>query len=126
KVTIITGLTTGVISFTLFVFAKNIIMFVAGADYVESVSVLMILSAHPFLIALSNIFGIQTMLSFGKDKAFQNILLTASILNLFLSLILVPYFRHIGSAISVTIVELFVTSSTLIYLQLSGIKIIRI
>lgn len=124
KVTKYVAILTGFVSLMLFLFSASIISIVLGEKYTESVPVLMILSVHPFLIGLSNIFGIQTMLSLGKNYAFQNILISASILNLVLSFILVPFFRHIGSAISVTIVELFVTLSMLIYLQTNGIKIL--
>lgn len=115
---------TGLISLCLLVFSYEIIYLVLGDGYTDSVYILMILSIHPFLIGLSNIFGIQTMLSLGKNKAFQNILVTASILNLVLSVVLIPYLKHIGSAISVTLVEFFVTTSMLIYLQMKGIKIL--
>ncbi|MGB9561917.1 MAG: polysaccharide biosynthesis C-terminal domain-containing protein [bacterium] len=65
------------------------------------------------------------MLSFDRKRAFQNILISASIINIILSLILVPLFQHIGSAISVTVVEFFVTVTMLIYIQKTGVPIVR-
>ncbi len=61
------------------------------------------------IIELSNISGIQTMLNFNRKKAFSKILISGSILNIILSLIIVPLFQEIGSAISVLVVELFIT-----------------
>jgi PST family polysaccharide transporter len=46
----------------------------------------------PFIIALSNMFGIQTMLTFNYKKAFSNIIITASAINIILALILGPIF----------------------------------
>jgi len=126
KMTKLVAVITFIISLTVFLFAKEIIMIVLGQNYNESILLLKILSCHPLLIGLSNIFGIQTMLSFNKKVAFQNILIFASILNLVLACILVPMFRHIGSAISVTVVEFFVTVSMFIYLQKNDLPIVRI
>ena len=96
-----------------------------GRNYFQSIAILKILTITPFLIGLSNVFGIQTMIPFGRNRAFRNILISASIINVILSLILVPIFNHYGSAFSVVLVELFVTISMFIYLQTTGIKIME-
>lgn len=126
KLLLIVALFTGLLSFLTFMFKDLIVGLVLGEQYTESVIVLAILSIHPFLIGISNILGINTMLTFGMKIAFQNIIVVASILNIILSVVLVPLYQHIGSAISVTIVEFLVTTSMLVYLQISGVKIINI
>jgi PST family polysaccharide transporter len=126
KITKFVAIITFTTSLLVLIFSDKIVTVVLGNGYQESIIILMILSFHPFLIGLSNIFGVQTMLSFNRKKIFQNILVTASILNIMLSLILVPHFKYIGSAISVTIVEIFVTLAMFIYLQKSGIKILEL
>ena len=65
------------------------------------------------------------MISFGRNRAFRNILICASVINIILSLLLVPAFSYLGSAIAVVIVEFFVTTSMFIYLQTTGIKIVE-
>lgn len=126
KITKFVAIITFTTSLLVLIFSDKIVTVVLGNGYQESIIILMILSFHPFLIGLSNIFGVQTMLSFNRKKIFQNILVTASILNIMLSLILVPHFKYIGSAISVTMVEIFVTLAMFIYLQKSGIKILEL
>lgn len=124
RVFIYVSLFTSFISVLIFIFADKIIFLIIGEEYYESINVLKILAIHPFVISLSNILGIQTMVPLGKTRAFRNILILASVINILLSLFLVPVYKHIGSAISVTIVEFFVTFSMFIYLQKIGIKII--
>jgi len=125
KVTIYIGLFSFLLSFLLFWFAPEIIHLVAGEKYERSILVLRIIAFLPFIIALSNVFGIQTMLNFNRKKAFSKILISGSILNILLSLIIVPLFQEVGSAISVLIVEAFITISMFIYLQKTGIDIIK-
>ncbi len=125
KIIIYIGIFSFVLSFLLFLFAPEIIHLVAGAKYDRSILVLRIIAFLPFIIALSNIFGIQTMLNFNRKKAFSKILISGSVLNIILSIILVPLFQEIGSAISVLIVEFYITLIMFIYLQKTGINIIK-
>jgi PST family polysaccharide transporter len=125
KVTFLIGSFSFVLSLIIFIFADLIVRIVLGFQYTESVIVLKILAFLPFIIGLSNIFGIQTMLTLNFRKAFSNILISASCLNLVLALILVSSLKHIGISISVLISEMFVTVSMYIYLKNKGIKILK-
>jgi PST family polysaccharide transporter len=124
KVLIVVSLITFTISGLIFIFSSEIIYLILGKQYINSIILLHIMAFLPFIISLSNIFGIQTMLSFGRKKPFSQILIAGSIINLILSFILVPSYQHIGSAISVLIVESFITIAMFIYLQRNGLKII--
>jgi len=124
KVLIVVSLITFSISILIFLFSTEIIYLILGNQYTNSISILHIIAFLPFIISLSNIFGIQTMLNFGRKKPFSHILIAGSILNLILSFILVPLYQYIGSAISVLIVESFITIAMFIYLQRNGLKII--
>jgi len=125
KITLLIGGVTFILSIFIFVFARLIVDIILGNKYVESVPVLEILAFLPFIIGLSNIFGIQTMLTFNYKKAFSNILISTSIINIVLAFILVPYYQHIGISISVLISELFVTISMFLYLHLKGVRILE-
>lgn len=115
---------TAFLSLFILIFAKSIVNLLLGIEYSNSIIIVQILALIPFMIGLSNIFGIQTMLNFGRKKPFTQILILGSIINLILSFILVPMYKHIGSAISVLIVESFITITMFIYLQVNGLKLI--
>lgn len=115
---------TGLVSLFIFIFAQFLVNIILGEQFHNSIILLKIMAILPLMIGLSNIFGIQTMVNFRRKKAFSKILIIGSILNLILSFILVPMFQHIGSAISVLIVESFITISMFVYLQTKGLKII--
>ena len=125
KITIYIGTYSFILSFLLFLFAPEIIHLIAGEKYERSILVLRIIAFLPFIVALSNIFGIQTMLNFGRKEAFSKILIGGSILNILLSVVLVPLFQEIGSAMSVLIVEIFITIAMFFYLQKIGINILK-
>ncbi|WP_270584488.1 flippase [Bacillus smithii] len=125
KVLFIVGGGTLFISLCIFILAENIVDVALGDKYTHSVGILRIIAFLPFLIGLSNTFGIQTMLTLGYKKAFSNILMVASILNVLLAVIFVPMFKHIGTAIAVLTSEFFVTFTMFVYLRLKGIKLLE-
>lgn len=90
--------------FTQF-FAHEIlyILYKEHADYSEAV--LRILSMNFVTMHLSYIMGIQILLSLYKDKDILRPSIYAAILNLTLGSFLTYYLRHIGAAVSVTVIE---------------------
>jgi PST family polysaccharide transporter len=104
----------------ILIFAGEIIHLLLGYQYEESIIVLRIISFLPFLILLSNIYGIQTMLNIGYKKEFTIFITLAAVINLIISLIIVPIYFEIGTAFSVVITEFFVTSSMIIFLWKKG------
>lgn len=112
------------ISVMLFCMAPFIIKLIYGAKYEDATTrALKILAVLPFIICLSNVFGIQTMIPFGLTKSFSRILIISSCVNVVLLMILIPRFTYIGTAMSVVITESFVALMMLVYLYFNGIHV---
>jgi len=124
KVTFYITIFTTCVSLFVFFGAEFLVNLLLGVEYQNSIIIVQLLALMPFMIGLSNMFGVQTMLNFGRKKPFSKILIAGSILNLMLSFILVPIYQHIGSAISVLIVESFITIAMFMYIQNNGLKLI--
>ena len=121
KIALLVG---AIISIMLFLFAEPIVNIILGKEYQSSVPVLRIIAWLPFLIILSNVLGIQTMLPLNKQKSFALILFFAAMINLTLSFIIVPIYFEIGTSISVLTTEIFVTLAFLVFVKKNKIPII--
>ena len=109
------------VSILIFVFAEQIVYILMGDGYKESVILLKVISILPFVIGLSNIFGIQTMLAFGMQKIFSRILFASAIVNFLLVFPLIYFFEALGLAVTVVLVEVFVTITMYIVLLKNNI-----
>ena len=103
------GLGMMMISFLICLFAEYIVELIMGNMYSESVIIFRIISFLPFIVALSNIFGIQTMVAFGMQRIFSRILMFSSLLNFILVFPMIYIWQGVGLAITVVVVESFVT-----------------
>lgn len=124
KIVLILGGGNFIGSILIFIFAEWIVDILLGEGYEQSVLLLRILAFLPFIISLSNIFGIQTMLVFGMKKQFNKVLLSAAIVNTVIVLPMIYFYQAIGVSISMTITEIFVTLSMYIVLKNNNINLI--
>lgn len=109
RLLLVQGGATFMISVGLFILAPWVVHIAMGSGYERSVDVLRIMAFLPFIIGLSNVFGIQTMLTLGMKRLFSRILIGSGILNL---LMLIPLSWSMGSqgaGIAVLITETAVT-----------------
>ena len=110
KVILVLGGGNLLLSIFIFIFAEFIVDILLGSGYEESVILLRIMSFLPFIIALSNVFGIQIMLPFGMQSTFSKILICAAVLNTCMVIPLILLYQDIGVSVSIVITECFVTA----------------
>jgi O-antigen/teichoic acid export membrane protein len=112
---------SGSISIVLFLLADTIVRVLAGESFIDSVVVLRWLAFLPFVIAISNIFGIQIMIPLHHKKAFNAILVSAGTMSIALIVPMVYWLGTEGAAMTTLAVELFVTILMMAYIQRSNI-----
>lgn len=120
---IVTALTLPA-SIFLLIFAPILVKVFLGDQYLPAINVVRILSFFPFIIGLSNLYGIQTTLNLKMDKDFFKVVMGGSIINLLLNVLLDYKLAEIGSSVSWLITEIYITSAFIFLLVAKGIKII--
>ena len=100
---------TLIAGFILYVFAPLIIQVFYGNQFHNAVLSFRIMAFTPFIISMSNIFGIQTMLNLNMDKTFFRATATASIIGLLLNIFMSKFYGYLGTAWNTIIIETFVT-----------------
>ncbi|WP_312133356.1 flippase [Empedobacter sp.] len=96
-------------SICLMTLAPIFINFFYGHKFDKAIPALKIISFLPFILGLSNIFGVQLMLNMGLDKLFLKTTFIASIFGVFLNIFMSKKWGYIGTAWNCLIVESFVT-----------------
>lgn len=109
KLLVIQSGITACIAAGLVIFAPQIVRIVMGPGYEESITVLRIIGFLPLAIGLSNVFGIQTMLTLGMKREFSRIVLFSGLLNIILLVPLAWAYGATGAAVAVLITEITVT-----------------
>jgi O-antigen/teichoic acid export membrane protein len=92
----------------LFLLAPELTLFVLGDQYRASIPLLRILSVVPVLIALSEIFGTQILLTFNHHRAFSRAFIAGGVSCLAALFVLTPHYLASGAATSVILAELVV------------------
>jgi len=114
-----------VLSAVLFFTADIIITVGLGPEYAESVILIRIMSLLPFIIALSNVSGVHTMLAFGFNRTFSRVVISAGLLNTVLIFPLVILYQAEGAAVAVLISEIFVVLAMFFNLGRKGINLVK-
>lgn len=103
-------------SICLLILAPIVIKLLYGHKFDQAIPALQIISFLPFIIGMSNVFGIQLMLNMGLDKLFFKTTFIASIFGIILNVFMSKTWGYIGTAWNCLIIECFVT--LLMYLAL--------
>ena len=98
-----------ILSFTpsllLFIFAGPVAHLVVGRTAEVCVPIFRWMAMLPFIIAISNVLGIQTMIPFGLERELSRIYVVAGLGSLGVSIILIRHYGAVGAAASVLMVE---------------------
>lgn len=124
KTLIITMVISIPLTLIVFIFTPWFIHLIFGKELSESIVILRLLIWLLIIVGLSNVFGIQTMLTFDMKKSFIFPIVTAGIINLILGILLIPTYKHIGAAISFVISECVVTGMMFMILKKKGFNVI--
>jgi O-antigen/teichoic acid export membrane protein len=93
----------------LFLLSKELIAILAGQGFEASVAASQILSPIIVLMGLSNVFGIQVLLPFSKERYLLIVFLTGTILSVALNIPLTHFYGHLGAAATTLVTEVVMT-----------------
>ena len=95
--------------FGVLAIGEEIIPIFLGEEFFQSIGVFRLVSSLFIIIGLSNVFGMQIMIPYGKEKKFTIILSIAAIINFIVNLILIPKLSYYGATYATIFAELIVT-----------------
>lgn len=93
----------------IFLSAPYLIHLLFGAGYDKSIPILQIMAFLPFVIFLSNVFGVQILINLNQGHVFRNILAICSLLCILICIPMILNFDEIGAAITILFVEMLIT-----------------
>ena len=111
KVAIFMAIFTFIISLLLLLGAGPILIILTGNQYLNSIPLLQIMSFLPFIIGLSNVFGVLFLFAFGHSNLVSRVQITIGLCYPLMLIPMVYYMKDIGTALSFLIVEIVITLS---------------
>lgn len=109
----------------IYLTAPMVIQLFYGSAFTEAATVLRILCFIPMIIALSNLFGVQTMINLKMDKAFFRITLFGAAAGLVLNFFLSKQMGATGTAWAWLCTEIIITLTMWIVLYFQQIQLIE-
>lgn len=114
KVSVYVGIFTGLISLCIFVFAESLVNIIFGEHFHNTIILLRIMAILPFMIGLSNVFGILGLFGMGYQKLFSKFIIKISIFHVLYLILLIYLNQDIGAAIALVFTETLVTYNSII------------
>jgi O-antigen/teichoic acid export membrane protein len=96
----------------LFVCAPQLIVLFSGDEFLPATLAMQIMTSVTLLIGLSNIYGMQILTPFGKDRYLLTAVTIGTVLSLGLNFLLIPLWAENGAALANVLSELIVTVAT--------------
>lgn len=115
----------GVAGALMFLLADPIVYLLAGGEYAVAATVMRWLAFVPFVVAVSNLLGVQTMIPKGMSRPFSVILVGGALLSLSLMHPLISAAQAVGAAQLVLTVELAVSIAMLGYFAMRKARTTR-
>lgn len=112
-------------SILLFLFAGPVAHLVVGPTADSCIPIFRWMAMLPFIVAISNVLGIQTMIPFGLERELSRIYVVAGLGSLALSIVLIRHYAALGAAASVLAVEVGIIVSMWAALRHRGLNILR-
>lgn len=106
----------------LIVIAPRFVPLFFGSSFLPSTLSLQVLSLLIIIIGMSNLFGTQVLVAMGKEKKFFKAILSGTISNIILNLLLIDKYGALGASIASVVAETLVTITTCLF----AIKVIPI
>jgi O-antigen/teichoic acid export membrane protein len=99
----------------IFMLSEQIIIIFSGNMYVNAIPTMKILSPVILAIGLSNLIGVQILISHGKERVTLLSTIIGAVINFSLNLLLIPLLKQNGAAIGTLVAEISVTIVQLIF-----------
>jgi polysaccharide transporter, PST family len=112
-------------SFLLFLFAQPVSRLILGSTTGDVSEIFRWMAMLPFVVAISNVLGIQTMIPFGLERQLSRIYFFAGVASLAFSILLIRHYGALGAAISVLTVELVIVFCMWESLRTRGLNVLR-
>lgn len=112
---------TFLISLCMYFLSPLVVRILFGDGYLRSSDILQIMSVLPFVIGLSNVFGILVLLTHNYRKEFSTIVMLSGVFSLITLIPLSILYDAEGAAVSVVITEIIV--ALLMFLQIKKYQI---
>ena len=104
----------------IFVFAKPIVLIIAGEDYYPAIAITRVLAFAIIMVALSNVSGTQVLVPLGGERSALIAALAGAVVSLILDLFLIPALGGLGAAFSTLASEIIVLLVQLAFLYSTG------
>ena len=111
----------GVLSLLLFSLAPWIVPRLFGVNYLPTIPILKIMAILPFIIGLSNVVAVQTMIPFGLEHIFSKIYIIAAVFHVLVFGVMTYTHGLIGAATSIVLTESLVVVMMIYSLYHNGI-----
>lgn len=109
-------------SISIFLMGPTVVYWFYGDKFNQSVNALRIISFIPFIVAMSNMFGVQIMLNLKLDKLYFRITAGGAVLGLTLNYFMISYLGFVGTAWNWLIVETYILITMYVALRIKGIN----